>query len=101
MDVTSLINVVNEILNDQTRVGPEKNAKYVHKYPEISARYPIIIKKVTEESDFDLARLEWMIGMLRKVEDKSITQYDASIKVGEKLVDEHIKPLLNTDRASK
>jgi hypothetical protein len=36
-----------------------------------------------------------MLQMSQSVDKKTISQHDASVKVGEMLVDHHIKPLLN------
>ena len=98
-DITNeLISIVDEIYNDENPPSESKCEKYVKKYPVISEKYPMIIKKVTQEKDFDLERLKWMVVMLTKVESKTISKHEADIEVGEKLVDEHVKPLLEKSK---
>ena len=97
-----LVDVVNEIMNDLTMIpGKAKTAKYTTRYPEIFERYPSIINKVTQETEFDVDRLLWMIGVLQRVEDNSMSKHEADIEVGEKLVDVHVKPLLSPTKATK
>jgi len=53
-----------------------------------------IVFNVNFSSD-DMERLTYMIKMAEKVQSKSITEHDASVKVGQRLVDDIVKPQLN------
>jgi hypothetical protein len=63
------------------------------KYPEFSLQYPSIFYS-TLEGKMDLTTLEYMVGMADQVNNKSKTQHDASVEVGQKLVDQFVKPAL-------
>jgi|UniRef100_A0A6C0BRW2 hypothetical protein len=70
-----------------------KEMHYVSKYPNLSNIYPMIFKKACEK-DFDYEKFVWMMSIKKDVNENNVTQHNASIKVGERLVDEYIKPNL-------
>ena len=70
-----------------------KEMHYVLKYPNLSNMYPMIFKKACEK-DFDYEKFVWMMSLIKGVNEKNVTQHNASIEVGERLVDEYIKPKL-------
>ena len=74
--------------------GTVKEEHFVIKFKEISDSYPMLIKKACEK-DFDFDKLFWMIDQKEKVDTKTTTQHDASVEVGERLVDEYIKPIVD------
>lgn len=74
--------------------GSEKEKYFVIKYKTIADKYPMIIKKACED-DFDYAKIFWMIDKKLEVDSQRISQHDASIEVGEVLVDEYIKPIVD------
>ena len=46
----------------------------------------------------DIQLLYYMINQAKNIKNETITSYEASIKVGEKLVEKIIKPQLNKDK---
>jgi hypothetical protein len=50
---------------------------------------------VFESDTFELKRLEEMLAMRKQVEDKKITNFDASVKISQKYTDEFVKKPLN------
>ena len=42
----------------------------------------------------DLTTLEYMVNMAQQVKNKNKTQHDASVEVGQKLVDDFVRPVL-------
>ena len=40
----------------------------------------------------NIYKITYMINMVKKVKSKEMSDYDASVKVGERLVDEFVKP---------
>jgi len=74
--------------------GSEKEKYFVTKYKTIADEYPMIIKKACDD-DFDYAKMFWMIDKKLEVDSQRISQHDASIEVGEVLVDQYIKPIVD------
>lgn len=62
-------------------------------YPEYAERYPELFKKIVTKQD--LTPLNTMLAMLDKMASGSISQHEASIIVGQRLVDRFVKPQLN------
>ena len=48
--------------------------------------------------EMDLQILNYMINQAKNIKNNTISSYDASVKVGEKLVDKIIKPKLEKDK---
>jgi hypothetical protein len=67
---------------------------YSSMYPNLFTAYPTALKKACE-SNFDLEKFKWMMNMQKNVQNNQISQHNASIEVGERLVDEHVKPKLS------
>ena len=86
--------VVNDICKNTSMNEKEKLEYYSKKYESLYSTYPGIIKKACEP-EFDVERFLWMLSMIDNVNTNNITKYDADIKVGELLVDKHIKPKLS------
>ena len=63
------------------------------KYPDFSLRYRSIFYS-TLENKMDLTTLEYMVNMAQQVKNKNKTQHDASVEVGQKLVDDFVRPVL-------
>lgn len=47
--------------------------------------------------NMDINVLSFMINQAKQIQKNNISNYDASVKVGEKLVDKFIKPLINKE----
>jgi hypothetical protein len=63
------------------------------KYKNLHTTYPSIYKvAMTPKYDYD--RLKFMLEMSEKIKSKEITEHDASVKVGEVLVNDIVKPQL-------
>lgn len=74
--------------------GKAKEEHFVQKFSDISNTYPMLIKKACE-TDFDFDKMFWMIDQKEKVDTKLTSQHDASVEVGERLVGEYIKPIVD------
>ena len=69
-------------------------------FTNIKEKYPAIITillgKEFNESYFD--RLDFMLNMAEKVENKDMVEHDASVAVGQRLVDDIVKPQLERNK---
>ena len=65
------------------------------KYHEFIENYPELFKlAINSNSVSDLKMVKYMLSMLRKMESGNITEKNASIAVGQVLVDKYVKPLV-------
>jgi hypothetical protein len=62
-------------------------------YATFAKDYPELFKKILEKQD--LSHLGAMLSALDKMESGSLSQHQASILVGQRLVDSFVKPKLN------
>ena len=63
-------------------------------FPEFCEQYPSLLEMLTRPSGFDEKSLTMMMSMLDKMSSK-MTQHEASIKVGQHLIDAYVKPQLD------
>ena len=57
--------------------------------------------KLCTSDDYDLNRLLIFIQMASSIQKNEITEKDASVQIGEMLVNDYVKPKLNTDKLKK
>lgn len=67
--------------------------------PDFIEKYPELFKKIITKSD--LSPIQSMLGMLDRMGDGSISQHQASVVVGKKLVDKFVTPQLKGNGGSK
>ena len=70
---------------------------FVNKYMRLHMNLPTIFNKVLEDDKFELHRLKEMLAMRKNVDDKKISNFDASVKISQKYTDEFVKKPLNID----
>ena len=61
-------------------------------YKDFAQRYPILFDMCCTDNDQDLEQLQFMIKMLKNVQDNKMTRHVASTQVGQKLFDSFVKP---------
>lgn len=99
MDKSTLKDIFIFDIQENTKlVGAEKHSYYKMKYPDVHERYPFILEKACEPG-FDFSKFDWMLDLLEKTEKNAMSTHDASVAVGERLVDEHVKPKLNLNQS--
>ena len=64
--------------------------------PQFLESYPELFKKVINKQD--LAPIQSMLAMLDRMAEGTLSQHQASVIVGKKLVDRYVTPQLNTSR---
>lgn len=71
-------------------------------YANFKTKYPVLYKMACTEKDMDLKTLEYMLDMLEKIKTNSMSQYDASAEVGQRLynifIHDNIKDLPPTKK---
>jgi hypothetical protein len=63
------------------------------KVPEFAEKYPELFQKIITKQD--LSPIQSMLAMLDRMGEGSISQHQASIIIGKKLVDKFVNPQLN------
>jgi hypothetical protein len=80
-------------VREMSRAGHDKETiKSV--FPEFAEQYPQLFDMVLRPGGFDEKSLGLMINMLDKMGAGQATQHQASIKVGQHLMNEYVKPVL-------
>ncbi len=67
--------------------------------PDFIEKYPELFKKIITKSD--LSPIQSMLGMLDRMGDGSISQHQASVVIGKKLVDKYVTPQLRGNGTSR
>ncbi len=65
-------------------------------FGDFSENYPGIFDKILDNSIED-KQFEKMLSLLGKMEEGQLTEHEASVKVGETLVNKYVKPVLPQD----
>jgi hypothetical protein len=63
------------------------------KVPEFADKYPELFNKIIKKED--LSPIQSMLAMLDRMGEGNITQHQASVIIGKKLVDKFVNPQLN------
>ena len=69
----------------------EENAK--EEFKDFEYKYPVIFKKILDNT-LDNEQFLMMMNMMQKMQDNELTEHDASVQVGQVLVDKYVKPML-------
>jgi hypothetical protein len=77
----------------------KSDAELKEAYPLYADTFPELFKKIVAKQD--LTPLNTMISMLDKIATGSISQHEASIIVGQRLVDRFVKPQLSGSSPDK
>ena len=90
--ITNQINSISEYVQKNKRnVDFRKNVS--EEFSEFEHRYPTLFRKLVED-DCDRQQLNFMLSKLEQVRSGNQSQHDASVDVGQVLVDKFVKPEL-------
>ncbi len=101
LDVKRVLEDVQDMRADYQRMRTEWRPRHEiestlrGRYEFLHDNYLSIWKMVQSES-YDFNRLKYMLEMAKRVETKDIAEHDASVAVGERLVNEVVKPQLKS-----
>ena len=85
------IEKVSKMLKDRHSVEDVKAV-----FPEFCEQYPNILEMITRPSGYDKRSLDMMITMLEKMGQGLKSQHEASIHVGQHLLNAYVKPQLDS-----
>ena len=72
--------------------------KMIQRFPDLNMNHPSILKSACAGSMKDIKMLEFMISKVKKIKRNQITEHDASVEVGQRLVDEIVKPQIEKSK---
>ena len=72
----------------------EFEIEMANKCDYLFSKFPFIFKMVCGENA-DLKKLKFMLENITSIKDKKVSEHDASVKVGQLLVDEYVIPRLD------
>ena len=75
----------------------EYRITFIKHYMILHLNFPTIYNMVFDNDNFELHRLKEMLAMRKNVEDKKISNFDASVKIGHQYTNEFVKKPLNID----
>lgn len=78
---------------DQNLSESEFKSKLEEKFKNLNENFPAIFLKV-HAGTLEISRLEFMLKMIREINKKKVTRHEASVVVGQELVDNIVKPNL-------
>ena len=90
-----LLKKINEVKKKKISNYNEYYKFFVNEFMRLHMNLPTIFNKVLEDDNFELYRLKEMLKMRKNVDDKKITNFDASVKISQKYTDEFVKKPLN------
>jgi hypothetical protein len=88
--------IIQEILDDIENNSNKNKIKelYSIKYPLFKQNYPTLFEKLFD-STFDKKMLNLMLEEKKNIDSNEISRHNASVKIGEVLVDKYVKPMLS------
>lgn len=86
---------IRDLVKNNQGINEEELDIIVQKdYHSFIEQYPTIYKKI-KDNTLDEDKFTYMLDMLSKVNNKEMTEFNASVDIGQKLVDHYVKPNLN------
>jgi len=89
LNIEYIDNIATKNLN-QSEFSKNMEAKYEYLFKNFE---PIF--KISLSQNYDYSRLKFMLNMAKKVQNEEITEHNASVQVGQILVDQIVKPQLD------
>lgn len=85
--------IIQDILSN-----PSKRSKtqFQHTYPEFFRRCPVLSEKLFDPN-MDQRILLYMLKQKQQIMEQGVTEHEASVNVGNRLVNQYVKPLINSE----
>jgi|UniRef100_A0A6C0DHZ1 hypothetical protein len=85
------IEKISKMLKDRHSMDDVKSV-----FPEFCEQYPNILEMISRPGGYDQRSLDLMIRMLEKMGEGRASQHEASIQVGQHLLNAYVKPQLDS-----
>lgn len=91
-----ILSIVTEI-HESSGSSKEKQRIFRKKYADFAEKYPVLFEMSTKD-DFDFERLKYMLSLRNRVDNQTISQYDASAQVGQNLYNTYVKDKIDPNK---
>lgn len=88
-----ILAIVQEI-HDSGLAPKNRKREFEKKYAEFAERYPKLFQGACSDV-LDISQLKQMLQLRERVQNNSISLYDASAVVGQKMFDKYVKPVVD------
>ena len=89
-----ILNKVETIQKKLSECKTDEDRKTVREeFRDFGMSYPAIFENIMQGT-LDMKQFNYMINMAKKVKSNEKSQHDASVEVGQKLVDKYVKPVV-------
>jgi hypothetical protein len=93
LDPDEILRIGTEIKESTLYPLSYKRDYFAQRYPQFAESYPALLT-MSCTPQFDLSQLKFMVQRLKSVQANNTTVHDASVAVGQKLVNTYVKPQL-------
>ena len=91
-DTSNIEADVDRLRKRVIEMGPNKDEEVLkEEFKDLNEKFPTIFSKVVDGT-MEMGRLKFMLKMIRDIENQKISKHQASIVVGQELVDNIVKP---------
>lgn len=85
--------IIQDILSNPNK---QSKTQFQTTYPEFFRRCPVLSEKLFDPK-MDRGMLRYMLQQKQQIMEQGVTEHDASVNVGNRLVNQYVKPLLNSE----
>lgn len=93
--VEEIENYIKKKKKNMTSEEFDKDIKL--KYKEFNLTYPALFSKILDGT-LEKKQFNYMLGMMSRVRNEELSDHDASVQVGQVLVDKYVKPLVDNKK---
>jgi hypothetical protein len=79
-----------------TNPNKQTKAQFKDTYPEFFRRCPVLSEKLFDPN-IDKGMLHYMLQQKQQIMEQGVTEHEASVNVGNRLVNQYVKPMLNKE----
>lgn len=86
-----------EIIQDiLTNSNQQSKTQFQVTYPDFFRRCPVLSEKLFDPN-MDRGMLRYMLQQKHQIMEQGVTEHEASVNVGNRLVNQYVKPMLNKE----
>jgi hypothetical protein len=79
-----------------TNPNQQSKTQFQVTYPDFFRRCPVLSEKLFDPN-MDRGMLRYMLQQKQQIMEQGVTEHEASVNVGNRLVNQYVKPMLNKE----